>query len=1098
MNEHKQQMLSPPWRALLAGLCLGIVLAFNLSQISGAGNPAACDVNEKHCRLFGGFSSAQAIEPAGLGEIPWNPPASGPVITAAGNPPFGSLVYDPDLVEVEKQARAALRRGLEMRQSIDPYQFGNDFNSFVRTLDATSGFDTTYQGSTPYNGSSPKTLNEIIIAAETDLRLARDMYAFLLVYAPEATVGSPIRFRADPRYTAGGDGSQGAEWVDNWNGVNKALCDPAYPEELLPEADPQTNPGEVLPPKIDWCNFHARFRQSVREAANIRMIYGQEFKVDALGVNFSGAIFGGEAFVVKEVAKLRAAKYQFEQAENLIAEGLERTVGSGCMISDLYTQTEWALLSRAAEEQGNVRFLIATRLSYLGAPGVNPAQPQAEAQANLRSSAIDQYIKLAGISGLAERQNGNCIAGASPDADLISDMAANILETQRAARELAAGRNIFGFDVTMTPARFYKSDVALDCNTQSNQGARGLWDQAKCEAEAARVLQIYQEDQERTFEASQQQLRMAINGVRTTLDAAIDSVSGCNATNLGTEAALTACVDEQVAAIEACILKAGSDDDAVFAACMTGVEGTDAQVALFNLRSIFLEYKAIELAAANIKQRIENSNDANSTITHWLEATGIAQTAAEVAGAVLDGITCVDHEVTGIGPSAAACGVAGSVNAAAAAAAGATSTHADVTIQNAENALETKNLLLDQTELLIEARAANQAYFAAQAEVAGMAGDLAADLRETLRQRAWFDTNPANDPSFRIVRDSARLTLAKKLEGAAKYAYLAARRAEYEYAYPLYLGKPNGPDGGNFRISDIYRARTADDVLKFLADLEKVTSNLEGDQPSEVVWNSMPRISVAKNVLLLSDDIVRAALIAGGNPSPTQGEIDAERIRQFRLWVADNTTIVGGKPQLEFDFQLSAAPGGMFQALLPANYTDRWLYKLSGHAIPRPQNTGVALNLVTAENDPKLTYRAVSLTQSGMTQMRSQAGCTFDFNMMEPAAMLGFQLPTGQNPDEAKASFSAPVNEQYAYPDSDMSTPLFNGYPVASNKWTVLIKAQSPGFTPGTTINEIDMDLQQLEDIQLLFSVTRASSASTAHEDTGLPLNPADCARIDW
>jgi hypothetical protein len=1087
MNEHKQQMLSPPWRVVLAGLCLGIVLAFNLSQISGAGDPAACGVAEKHCRLSGGFSGVSAGGTY-LGGI-----------TASSNPPFGSLVYDPDLVQVEQQARAALARGLAMRESIDPYKFGNDFNSFVRTLDAVAGFDTTYQGVTPYNSGTPKTLNQIIIAAETDLRQARDLYAFLLVYAPEADPGDQaIRFRADPRYTNGGGGAYGSEWVDNWNGTDKALCDPAYPEELLPEADPQTNPGEVLPPKIDWCDFHARFRQSVREAANIRMIYGQEFKVDALGVNFSGAIFGGEAFVVKEVAKLRAAKYQFEQAENLIAEGLERTVGSGCMISDLYTQTEWALLSRAAEEQGNVRFLIATRLSYLGAPGVNPAQPQAEAQANLRSSAIDQYIKLAGISGLAERQNGNCIAGASPDADLISDMAGNILETQRAARELAAGRNIFGFDVTMTPARFYKSDVALDCNTQSNQGARGLWDQAKCEAEAARVLQLYQEDTERTFENSQQNLRAAINGVRTTLDAAIDSVSGCNATTLGTEAALTTCVDEQVAAIEACILKAGNDDDAVFADCMTAVEGSDAQVALFNLRSIFLEYKAIELAAANIKQRIDNSNDANATITHWLEATGIAQTAAEVAGAVLDGITCVDHEVTGIGPSAAACGIAGGVNAVAAAAAGATSTHADVTIQNAENSLETKNLLLDQTELLIEARAANQAYFAAQAEVEGMAGDLAADLRETLRQRAWFTTNPANDPSFRIVRDSARLTLAKKLEGAAKYAYLAARRAEYEYAFPLYLGKPNGPDGGNFRISDIYRARTADDVLKFLGDLEKVTSNLEGDQPSEVVWNNMPRISVAKNVLLMTDDIIQAELIAGGNPTPSQAQIDAERIRQFRLWVADHTvTLPSGKQELKFDFQLAAAPGGMFEALLPASYTDRWLYKLSGHAMPRPENEGVAINLVTAQNDPKLTYRAVKITQAGMTQMRSQAGCTFDFNLMQPAAMLGFQLPTGQNPDATEASFSAPVNEQYAYPFSDMSTPLFNGYPVAANKWTVVIKGQSPGATPGTTISEIDMDLQQLEDIQLLFSVTRASSTSTAGPD-GMPLNPADCARIDW
>ncbi|MEZ4672819.1 MAG: hypothetical protein R2932_01070 [Caldilineaceae bacterium] len=68
---------------------------------------------------------------------------------------------------------------------------------------------------------------------------------------------------------------------------------------------------------------------------------------------------------------------------------------------------------------------------------------------------------------------------------------------------------------------------------------------------------------------------------------------------------------------------------------------------------------------------------------------------------------------------------------------------------------------------------------------------------------------PANDPSYRLV-DSRRLQLATQLEIAARLSYLAARRAEYEYTARL--------SANNFRVSDIYRARLADDILKFLQE----------------------------------------------------------------------------------------------------------------------------------------------------------------------------------------------------------------------------------------------------------------------------------------
>ncbi|MEZ4681282.1 MAG: hypothetical protein R2932_44415 [Caldilineaceae bacterium] len=79
----------------------------------------------------------------------------------------------------------------------------------------------------------------------------------------------------------------------------------------------------MLDPVIDWCNFTARLRQSVREAAYLRMIFGQQFMVDALGLHFSaGALIGGENFVRQEVAKLEAAENQFDLAEQTLRRRL--------------------------------------------------------------------------------------------------------------------------------------------------------------------------------------------------------------------------------------------------------------------------------------------------------------------------------------------------------------------------------------------------------------------------------------------------------------------------------------------------------------------------------------------------------------------------------------------------------------------------------------------------------------------------------------------------------------------------------------------------------------------------------------------------------
>ena len=154
-------------------------------------------------------------------------------------------------------------------------------------------------------------------------------------------------------------------------------------------------------PIIDWCNFPARLRQSVREAAYLRMIFAQQFVVDALGLNFSGDLVGGENMVKnKELPKLQFAVYQYEEGEKRINEALGRVVGNGCYVSDFFTQTEWALLSSMAEKKELAQHQVAVRLSYLDIQSVSDVpRQQAKAQDNYRAAAMETYIKMAGMAG---------------------------------------------------------------------------------------------------------------------------------------------------------------------------------------------------------------------------------------------------------------------------------------------------------------------------------------------------------------------------------------------------------------------------------------------------------------------------------------------------------------------------------------------------------------------------------------------------------------------------------------------------------------------------------------------------------------------------
>ncbi|MCE7988081.1 MAG: hypothetical protein DYG89_43505 [Caldilinea sp. CFX5] len=1016
----------------LAGLSLALTLGLTVQVVR-----AACGFGNLSnlCSASYGLVSSPSTVHVPLS----NTPPSAAVVDQAVLQSSGPLLY-PDYKVLEAEARELLRRSMNFRQDISPYRASKNFNDLVRHFDENSGFSASYTD--PILGVL--TLQQRIDTAVTDLLRAREIYGFLAVYAPAA------RMKADPDYAA-------------------ALCQNA--ENPNPR-DPQ-HAGQVLDPILDWCNFPARLRQAVREAAYLRMIFAQQFMVDALGLHFSaGALLGGENFVKQEVAKLDAAKYQYELAQQGLSQAIGYRLGNGCYLSDFYTQSEWALLSRANDGKLTAQHHMATRLSYLDInTNTDVERAQNAALTVYRGGSAEGYVKMIGLAGFATSapSGSHCQAsGARPDGSLVGEMALTMLDTREAARQMMANRNVFGFDIRFTPARPY--------HTAFGSTDKGLWEQAKEAADAALQIQLQTENAERTFDLNQQDLTKAILATNNKVDNEIQIEAGCDLQGFATDAEWYACIDDMITHTQEC-----DPTSNTFDACMNRTtdgqppkpDGTnwlilvsDMRTARQDLRVAWLAVEAAVKKRDNIVKRADTETLRNirvrSTILKGAEDNSVLEAIIVAANCCTLGIS-FPPEFT--------------VNPGAFVEAGLRSKQLldqaarEVQIEDANSEAVVRNLFYDMAEAQGEIDIAVQQFQSMLTQFNGVIGQTGHDVYQSKREHAYTTALPANDPSYRMVRDSRRLELAAQLETAARLAYLAARRAEYEYTARL--------SANNFRISDIYKARTANDILKFLQDLDVAVSNLPGGVKDAETNELDLTISVAQHVLGLTDKFLRGQGIAEAN-------LPAERTARFRQWVAQNTVRgADGKVVLIFNFTASSATNGLIGQVVTQGYDFFWLHKVAGNGQPKPNSRGVGLNLVTAQGG-NLGYRQVRISQSGQVGLTSFAGCLFDYRLIPPAALLGLEFPAGQPTDLVTGLFNGDINGAKGNGASGFSTPAFLGRPLASNGWQVVINAGSPnGILP-------DMDLQQLTDIELKISTTYASRSANT------PPTAAQCVRADF
>lgn len=1012
-------------RPLLYQAIGGLLLAVALLLLGRGSSQAACgpgNLSDYCSATYGLIGDLSALV-----DRPSKPGETYPAIVNGQLPMAGALTYS-DFTALEAEARRLLECNLRFRQSISPYQTtGNKFDELVRKFDNAGGWNATVLPTAGNCTPTATTLQERINQADAELRLARDYYAFLVVYGDEP------RFRSDAAYTGSG------------------LCGATDKENPNPKSDP--NRPEVLPPVIDWCNFHARLRQSVREAAYLRMIFAQEFMIDALGLHFSaGQLLGGEAFVRDELAKLEAAVSQYGLAEEGMNKALSTLVGNGCYLANFYTQTEWSLLMRAVTGKERAQYEIAIRKSYLDDYGATPEQRAAAAAMSFRAATTEQYVKMVATAGRMADPTPCVTAsgGQLPNGLAIAEIVQNMLDTRATVKHLGEGRNPFGFDVRFTPATPYGQP-----GNPNDPG--GLWNQAYAAAVLAQQIQARTEQAERNYDLNQVELLKAVADVKTSMDRILFDVVSCDSNSLA-DAELEACVNTQIELITNC--DPASND---FNACISDpaiYTGGDLRKLREEMRTAYLEILNIQQQIANNARRRDTEISRSATIKSAILTNGEVQAAYAVGQELSDFFSFsigVGTEWGGgqleFNPGAIAKAVLSNLSIKRQAV-------ADMEIEGAESEATVRNLFLDLIELQGDLAVASQQYLALVTEYDGLAAVAEKALLEALRQRTYIQQSPANDPGYRIVRDSLRLQLASQLQRAARLSYLAAKRAEYEYAARL--------SASTFAISDIYRARTADDILLYLSALKAITDNLVNTEAA--VNPSDFTISVARHVLGLTDE----ALGLTGQAA------ESERTRRFRAWVAEHTLPGGnGKPQLIFSFTTSAAEKGIFSNVIQEGFERYWLHKLAGVGIPKTVNTGVGINLVTAQAG-NLGYRIVSIDQGGSVHLRTLAGCIFDYRLISPAILLGLEWPSNQPPESTVAVFRTYINGA-----GGERTSAFLGRAVSATDWQVIVFAGSP------QAGLPDMDLQQLTDIELHFSTTYAS------RNPGNP-NPADCIRIDF
>ena len=763
---------------------------------------------------------------------------------------------------------------------------------------------------------------------------------------------------------------------------------------------------------------------ATREIANIHMIFGNEFMVDALDYRFGGHDSRADQIINEEINQLQDALQQFELAVDTLSFAYNADFGgpSGAHIGDYFGPREFELFGIVSQRMVTTIGEIADRYRQLGQDD--------KAVALYKDAFGDQYIQGLALATSAARQHADFLQNGGWEI-------MNNLESLRArSQAIQDGINPFGFVKSYVPLQTYDELRKLTENEL-------LRDATEDEAQAANAAREF--DQNRTaLNTELQNLRLTYNNQllelcgpsqdnyqtcegglmaqnRNDFDTAVNRIVLAQRRLLdipeqvkieqeraGKVIQLTLKSGQQMAAYEyikgliESVRTTRAIGDTSSEETYHGDEFRVEVSAGFNFPLPSFGYK--ESASFAFGQRWSDSHQ-ESVTTVW-----------DPAAKQLGSITSLE-QVQQAAKEAA--------------------------ITNANSEATIRNLLLQQAQLMIEVNLAGNEYNRVVLEH----NQLVDRYHNWLNLRIQAQDNVADsyltNPAYRILRDSLTVEAARSHAEAAQFAYLTAKALEYEYLiqYPA--------------LNDVFKVRTADDIDNFLNQLEifRTSINSPGQR------NRYPyHISLAKDLLGLSDKDLNP------NGKLSSSQVADKRFAEFqRIFqqhaITDTTT--GKVVAIAIPFSTSLLDNRIFSPNI-------WNNRIAGVGLPAdvPGTQGIALNLVTRQFGDIGTPE-VLLTHSGHASYRTATDAIVEY-VPENAKPAGYTVPPGFESKNATATILASVNGNAR---GTPSSAFFNRS-VAASSWMLRINLDSPF--------NATLDVRQLEDVELNIDTTGVALANQA------------------
>jgi hypothetical protein len=764
---------------------------------------------------------------------------------------------------------------------------------------------------------------------------------------------------------------------------------------------------------------------TVRELANIHLVFGNEFMVDALDYRFGGSNPAADAIIAEELGQLDLAQQQFSLAVDVLVHAFNTSVGGpqGTRIGDFFTDREYEIFGIVSDRFTETVAEQAVRYRQLSQDD--------QALALYADAFTEQYMQALALAQRTVTPNDDTPENDDDEGQFLDnggwEFIHNLQSLQAAAQSVRDGVNPFGFEASYVPLQPY---------IELRQLTQGDFLRDASEDENAAAIAQREFDQNRTALTQElQNLRLTYNNNLLQLcGASNDNFATCEggvmeqnyfAMETASERLdlIAQKLENLAAEVESEQLRAGQ------IISLTLENGAQLAVDAY-ARGVISAYRVTEAEVRTRNDEIYGGGEVRVGVSNRIGVPpkwGVDVNASVFAG-YRHSESWTNSTTTIWDPSQLELAAIDSVQALREAA-------RQAQITGIESDARIRSLLLQQAELMIEQEIAYIEWNRLSAEHNHLVQQYHNWLN--LREQAQEDLVDSylSNPAYRVLRDSLTVEASRSLELAAQFAYLTAKALEYEFLTPIdFLG-------------DIFKARTADDIDNYLNRLEVLRRSI--GSPGE--RNRFPhRISLAQDVLGFTDEV----LDPDGVLSPFQ--IANLRFARFQETLQQNVitdTQSGQVIGMELPFGTSLEDGRIFSANV-------WNNRIAGVGQPPevPGTVGIAINLLTRQF-ADLGTPEVILTHAGHSSYRTLSGEIIQYTP-ENARPSGYPVPGGFQSRTKTAVILASVN---GFGSPTLSSALFNRS-VAASGWRLRIDLNSP-------FND-ELDLNQVEDIEILMDTT--------------------------